>query len=137
MTAIKTNEAGEPLVKIERPAEGVARIVLNRAEKRNAQNFAMLYQLDEAFTTCARDEDVAVIILAADGPDFSSGHDLKQRDVQPTDFDVLGNWAEFAAPGAEGRYAWKKKSISTLPNGGATYRSLPSRRCRAAAFRAD
>lgn len=109
MTVIKTNEAGEPLVKIEHPAVGVARIVLNRAEKRNAQNFAMLYQLDAAFTECARNEEVAVIILAADGPDFSSGHDLKQRDVQPTDFDVLGNWADFTAPGAEGRYAVEKE----------------------------
>ena len=31
MTVEKTNSAGEPLVKIEHPAEGVARIVLNRA----------------------------------------------------------------------------------------------------------
>ena len=109
MTVVKTNKAGEPLVKIERPAEGVARIVLNRADKRNAQNFAMLYQLDEAFSTCARDETVTVIILAADGPDFSSGHDLGQRDVLPSDFDVLGNWAEFTAPGDEGRYAIEKE----------------------------
>lgn len=109
MTVEITNSAGEPLVNIEHPAEGVARIVLNRAEKRNAQNFGMLYQLDAAFTACARDESVAVIILAADGPDFSSGHDLKQRDVQPTDFDVLGNWADFTAPGAEGRYAVEKE----------------------------
>lgn len=109
MTVVKTNKAGEPLVKIERPVEGVARIVLNRADKRNAQNFAMLYQLDEAFSTCARDETVTVIILAADGPDFSSGHDLGQRDVLPSDFDVLGNWAEFSAPGDEGRYAIEKE----------------------------
>jgi enoyl-CoA hydratase len=109
MTVVKTNKAGEPLVKIERPADGVARIVLNRADKRNAQNFAMLYQLDEAFSTCARDETVTVIILAADGPDFSSGHDLGQRDVLPSDFDVLGNWAEFSAPGDEGRYAIEKE----------------------------
>ena len=109
MTVVKTNKAGEPLVKIERPAKDVARIVLNRADKRNAQNFAMLYQLDEAFSTCARDETVTVIILAADGPDFSSGHDLGQRDVLPSDFDVLGNWAEFTAPGDEGRYAIEKE----------------------------
>ncbi|MBP6380679.1 MAG: enoyl-CoA hydratase/isomerase family protein, partial [Sphingorhabdus sp.] len=109
MTVVKTNKAGEPLVKIERPAKDVARIVLNRADKRNAQNFAMLYQLDEAFSTCARDETVTVIILAADGPDFSSGHDLGQRDVLPSDFDVLGNWAEFSAPGDEGRYAIEKE----------------------------
>lgn len=109
MTIIKTNAAGEPLVHVERPADGVARIVLNRAEKRNAQNFAMLYQLDEAFSSCARDESVTVIILAADGPDFSSGHDLGQRDIMPSDFDVLGNWAEFSAAGAEGRYAVEKE----------------------------
>jgi len=29
--------------------------------------------------------------------------------VQPTDFDVLGNWADFTAPGAEGRYSVEKE----------------------------
>ena len=36
----------------------------------------MLYEIDAAFTAATADPSVRVIILAADGPDFSSGHDL-------------------------------------------------------------
>ena len=37
----------------------------------------MLSELNEAFDRAARDDDVRVIILAADGNHFSSGHDLR------------------------------------------------------------
>ncbi|WP_445942429.1 enoyl-CoA hydratase [Pseudonocardia sp. T1-2H] len=63
-------------IRTEHPARGVARIVLARPEKRNAQDPRMLYELDAAFVAATADPDVRVIILAADGPDFSSGHDL-------------------------------------------------------------
>ncbi|MEA2143709.1 MAG: Enoyl-CoA hydratase/isomerase, partial [Solirubrobacteraceae bacterium] len=36
----------------------------------------MLAELDAAFTAAMADDAVKVVILAADGPDFSSGHDL-------------------------------------------------------------
>lgn len=55
----------------------VATITMNRPEARNAQNATMTYDLDEAFNTAARDNDIKVIILAGNGPHFSSGHDLK------------------------------------------------------------
>lgn len=122
MTIVDTNAAGERLVTVERPAAGVARIRLNRAEKRNAQNFAMLYQLDEAFRDCAHDETVTVVILAAAGSDFSSGHDLSQRGVLPTDFTVIGNWAEFSAAGDEGRFAIEKEMFLDLTE---RWRNLP------------
>ncbi|GAA3205147.1 enoyl-CoA hydratase [Actinocorallia longicatena] len=55
----------------------IATITLNRPEVANAQNAALLDALDEAWTKAARDEDVAVIVLRAEGKHFSSGHDLK------------------------------------------------------------
>jgi len=64
----------------ERPAPRVARLVLNRPEKRNAQNTALLYELDRAFLEATEDESVSVVILAAAGPHFSSGHDLGEAD---------------------------------------------------------
>jgi len=64
----------------ERPAPRVARLVLDRADKRNAQNTALLYQLDEEFQAAADDDAVSVIILAARGPHFSSGHDLGEAE---------------------------------------------------------
>ncbi|MGY0499301.1 enoyl-CoA hydratase [Nocardia sp. FBN12] len=58
------------------PAPGVARITLARAERRNAQDYQMLHELDTAFQKAALDDDVQVLVLAADGPHFSAGHDL-------------------------------------------------------------
>ena len=91
-------------IRREDPAPGVARVVLARAEKRNAQDKAMLYELDEALAAAVRSPDVKVIVLAADGPDFSSGHDLADADgMEP--FAPRGMAASFDAPGAEGYYA--------------------------------
>jgi enoyl-CoA hydratase len=54
----------------------IARVTMSRPEVRNAQNRLMTYELDEAFRTAAADPTVKVLILAGDGPHFSSGHDL-------------------------------------------------------------
>lgn len=58
----------------------VARIVLNRPRKRNAQDTDLLYALNDAFDRGARDESVKVIVLAAEGDHFSAGHDLREAD---------------------------------------------------------
>ena len=60
-------------------ADQVARITLNRVDVRNAQDKAMLYELNEAFDLAAQDDDVKVIVLDANGPHFSSGHDLADQ----------------------------------------------------------
>jgi enoyl-CoA hydratase len=103
----------EPRIRYEEPAPGVARVVLARPEKRNAQDKAMLYALDEAFARATRDRDVKVIVLAADGPDFSSGHDLSDQDgmegVSPR-----GLAAPFDRPGAEGWYAVEREIYREL-----------------------
>lgn len=91
-------------IRIDRPTTHVFRIFLSRPETRNAQNPEMLYELDTAYQQAARDPDVKVIILAADGPHFSSGHDLNGR----TDIEDLASvtlWGGFDAPGVEGRQA--------------------------------
>ncbi len=54
----------------------VARITLNRPEKRNALNWPLLADLSDALKQAERDEAVSVIVLAGAGPCFSSGHDL-------------------------------------------------------------
>ena len=59
--------------------DGVARITLDRADVRNAQDKAMLYELNDAFDLAAQDDEVKVVVLAANGPHFSSGHDLADR----------------------------------------------------------
>ena len=90
-------------VRYEKLANGVARIVLARPETRNAQDKPMLYALNAAFDRAAHDDSVKVIILAADGPHFSSGHDLREADpdVQIKNFDTVGTICGFGCAGAE------------------------------------
>jgi enoyl-CoA hydratase/carnithine racemase len=57
---------------------GVARLTLNRPERRNALNEALLEQLAAALAFIANDDRVRVVVLAANGPVFCSGHDLTQ-----------------------------------------------------------
>jgi enoyl-CoA hydratase len=54
----------------------IARITLNRPEKRNAQNYRMIAELDEAMKAAEKDDEIRVVVLAASGPAFSSGHDM-------------------------------------------------------------
>jgi len=85
----------------ETPAPHVARIVLNRPDSRNAQNTTLLYELNDAFDKAAQDNDVRVIILAANGPHFSSGHDLRDPGPSPDQFRTVGTWCGFGCAGAE------------------------------------
>ena len=89
------------------PAPGVARIVMNRPDARNAQNLDMTYDLDAAFSRAVADDAAKVIILAAADPHFSAGHDLRDKTQKQLgkDFPVVSTWGGFDAPGAEGRFA--------------------------------
>lgn len=95
----------DQLVYTEHPAAGLARIVLNRPDKRNAQTKQMIYDLDAAFTAAAQDDAVKVIVLAANGPHFSAGHDLADYDVPMDAFTPVTNWGGFGLAGAEGYMA--------------------------------
>lgn len=55
---------------------GVGRITLARPEKRNALSPETVRQLHAALTAAARDDQVKVIVLSAEGPDFCAGADL-------------------------------------------------------------
>jgi len=94
-----------------RPAERVVRIVLNRPEKRNAQNITMIYEWDAALKRACFDDSVHVVILAGAGDHFNAGHDLGVEDFQAhtSAEDTLGMWAQFSAPGAEGFYGREKE----------------------------
>ena len=81
----------------ETPAEHVARIVLNRPETRNSQDTRLLYELNDAFDLAAQDDTVKVIILAANGPHFSAGHDLREQNSYKNmaEFRTVGTWCGF------------------------------------------
>ena len=94
-------------IRYEGVTNGVAQIALARPDKRNAQNKAMLYELNEALDTAANDDDCKVILLSADGPDFSSGHDMKDRD--PLTQKPVGTWGGFGQPGIEGHWSFEEE----------------------------
>jgi methylglutaconyl-CoA hydratase len=54
----------------------VARITLNRPEKRNALNDALIASLKDALRETDADESVRVVVLTGAGADFCSGADL-------------------------------------------------------------
>src|SRR3954471_4967956 len=58
--------------------QAIATITLNRPGAANAQNSQMIEELDAAFDRAVADDDVRVIVLAAEGKHFSAGHDLKE-----------------------------------------------------------
>ena len=56
----------------------VATVTMNRPDVANAQNSQLIDELDAAFDRADADDGVRVVILAAAGKHFSSGHDLKE-----------------------------------------------------------
>jgi enoyl-CoA hydratase/carnithine racemase len=64
----------------------VTTITMNTPEKRNALSLAMMNELIAAFTTAGNDKETRVVVLAANGPAFSAGHDL--RDLVDGDITV-------------------------------------------------
>jgi enoyl-CoA hydratase len=95
----------------ENPVEHVARIVLNRPETRNSQDTKLLYELNDAFDVAAQDDKVKVIILAANGPHFSSGHDLREQNSyqKMSEYRTVGTWCGFTCAGAEAQMAREKE----------------------------
>lgn len=62
-----------------RTIEGpVGVITLNRPLRRNALSLALMHELIQCFDELAGDRGIRVIILAAQGTVFSSGHDLSE-----------------------------------------------------------
>lgn len=91
----------------ETPEAGIARIVLNRPETANAQDTRFLYELNAAFDRAAHDDDIRVIILAANGKHFSSGHDLAEKNSYEAmhDHATVGTMCGFTCAGAERQMA--------------------------------
>src|SRR5438067_9159885 len=61
----------------------VARLTLNRPERRNALSQALLAELKAAQGDVAANPAVRVVVLAARGPAFCAGHDLGEMVGRP------------------------------------------------------
>jgi enoyl-CoA hydratase/carnithine racemase len=62
-------------------------LTLNRPAARNSLSEALLHALDEALIGIASDRNVRAVVLAANGPAFCAGHDLKELTSRRTDPD--------------------------------------------------
>ncbi|MGC2242943.1 MAG: enoyl-CoA hydratase-related protein, partial [Candidatus Aquilonibacter sp.] len=58
--------------------DATAIVTMRRPERRNALSLAMMRELDAALDELGADRSVCAIILAAQGPAFSAGHDLRE-----------------------------------------------------------
>jgi enoyl-CoA hydratase len=112
MTKEPSNRAQR--IRVEYPDQRIARVVLARPETRNAQDHKMLYEIDAAFQAAMRNPDVKVVILAADGPHFSSGHDLKEPPGLNEDLTPVVQAAGHHEPGVFGMYAGEEEYYAGL-----------------------
>jgi len=79
--------SAEPLLLEARPHPRIALLTLNRPATRNALSLAMMGALHEAVHALSTADNVSAIVLAANGPVFSSGHDLKELTAHRADAD--------------------------------------------------
>ena len=70
--------AAEDLVLTDRGEDGVLRLTLNAPRSRNALSESMMTALSSALEEAAQDAAVRVIVIAANGPVFCAGHNLKE-----------------------------------------------------------
>ena len=64
-------------LRIERD-DATAIVTMARPDKRNALSLEMMRELRAAFATLGDDRTCRAVVLAADGPAFSAGHDLRE-----------------------------------------------------------
>jgi len=57
---------------------GILRLVLNDLENKNALSKKMIFSLMDEISSASKEKSIKVIIIAANGNVFSSGHDLKE-----------------------------------------------------------
>jgi enoyl-CoA hydratase/carnithine racemase len=86
--ALRRKEAASAArdVEVERQA-GVLVLTLARPERRNSLSEAMLGALQAGLDEAARDAGVRAVVIAAKGPAFCAGHDLKELSSRRSDAD--------------------------------------------------
>lgn len=78
--------ADRPVLLRERDKD-IVMLVLNRPQARNSLSESLLLALSSALNEIAADESVRGVLLAANGPAFCAGHDLKELTNRRSDAD--------------------------------------------------
>jgi enoyl-CoA hydratase/carnithine racemase len=81
-------EAGTPAELLRRDQRGGALVLtLDHPQNRNSLSAAMLAALQDVIDAAAKDDATRAVVIAARGPVFCAGHDLKELDQHRTDID--------------------------------------------------
>jgi len=64
--------------------DGVATLTLNRPRTRNALTMELMATIDAELTAIGADASVHVVVIAANGPAFCAGHDMREMRATPT-----------------------------------------------------
>jgi enoyl-CoA hydratase/carnithine racemase len=84
--AARANETTAPVLVRERDSD-IAILILNRPQARNSLSEALLAELSAAFSEIGADKTIRAVVLAANGPAFCAGHDLKELTGRRSDAD--------------------------------------------------
>jgi methylglutaconyl-CoA hydratase len=93
---------------VETDERGVATVTMNRPDKHNAFNEALVADLGEAFGRLARNPLVRVVVLTGAGKSFSAGADLNWMQE-------MANYSLDANLGDAGRLADMLHALDTMP----------------------
>ncbi len=109
-------------IRYDKPRERVARLTLARPETRNAQSRKMLYEINTALDIAMHDDSVRVVVLAADGPHFSSGHHLSDVSAIGEHGPPVMGVGGYDLPGGEG---WMAQELEIYLGFCWRWRNLP------------
>src|SRR5499427_3199494 len=89
MSAQTATAASAPssLILLREDRGGIAVLTLNRPQARNSLSEALLEALGDTLSAIAHDRAVRALVLAAVGPAFSAGHDLKELNAHRSEDD--------------------------------------------------
>jgi enoyl-CoA hydratase/carnithine racemase len=85
--ALNPETSSTPPILLREDKDGIATLTLNRPHARNALNEALMDTIIATLHEIANDRSVRVVMIAASGPVFSSGHDLKEMTARRKDAD--------------------------------------------------
>lgn len=74
--------------------EGIARLTMNRPASRNALSRDLMQALQKALDGIRDDRAIRVVILAANGPVFCPGHDLREMRANPGEAAIRAIFAQ-------------------------------------------
>jgi enoyl-CoA hydratase/carnithine racemase len=79
--------ASEPPILLRETIGSIAVLTLNRPAARNSLSEAMIAELHAALDAAGSDKSVRGVVIAANGPAFSAGHDMKELTARRSDAD--------------------------------------------------